>query len=1146
MENFNTEFAPASAGLSHNEDATLPSSNVVLEHQELPQDLSSQATVTNSSELSPDTPAGILSVRLPEITQGTSWPGNTVPVTDSSEYNDVYYAAQHRKDDLDTVAARPTGSLKKEQDEDIWLMPVGFDTPANLPVPQKKKDEDEDDDFFVPTGFGTSVPQRAEHKQPQMQRAEHKQPQMQRAEHRLPQTIHVVHKQPSTLSRAFLATHKQTVRNSLLGMCGLLVVGIIAMLTIPLFRTNAVNTTPILAAVNASSVFPGGSVTLHGSNFTSGATVTFIADGGPMAQNDGQMLATLSSLANVTTNSLAQKPLLDTTVRSNGTFDVIIPIPQTWEAQSSHRIQSTESSTGKTASVNVVVLAQPVSTPGTKLHPKPHPTAAPKPTSPPIDQKPTPPPISQKPVPTVVVPNGLPNTEPGPTLSSFCVSSDTDALSFNAIAYGDNPDDQVVSLHNGAWCESGDWSASADASWLNLSVQKGHLASGDSTFVSIGASISDLKPGSYTGHIKLHPGSEVITVNLDVQLTEICISPRYDRISFLPHSYVSGSGWMIERLPDRIVTIDNGDSCRGGRWKVSSDSDWLTTYPSDGKIDTGGSADVKVHVVPDGLSMGTLYTGHLTFEAGSRKVVVTVYLKIARQIIPVCLYPRPSTLTFESVVSNQQNDGFLAAGILFGPNLSQPADQKVTVNNDQDCGEGDWKVSSDSNWLHVQGGGHIKPGQSADSNVHIVLDGLHPTQSQLVGHLKFSSAGSPDQIVTVYLNFKQQNPPVRITPTVVVTQPVRITPTVVVMQPVRVTPTVVVTQPVTITPVACEGIMLDDDTPLTFTSNVSVPGEGGKATFSQPSDQTATIVAGKDCSQASWTVSSDEPSWLVAKGGGHIAGNGKGDATVHITPDGLDPSKKYVGHLTFLSGSNKATITVNLQFVKTVVQVTPTVVPVQVTPTTMPVQITPTVVPVQVTPTPAPVIPTPTPKPVPPAVTPCIGVDQDTLNFTGDNGYNGANPQAQRVTANNCGSAGFVSVSNGGSSWLFASGGGQLVAGGKTYITVSVDGIKSGLQPGPHSGIIYITIKTSDGNTKSATVNISFTVVHTNAPAPTPQPQPTQPPQPQPTQPPQPQPTQPPQPQPTQPPQIQPTQPPQIQPTAAPSQDGNATPQPGG
>ena len=973
---FDTEFAPASVGNPHSDDATLPVSRATFQTNSSANNSSSVASPARLDDAYLDTPPLVPAV---SPWQTSSSPINAVSAPGNEEYSDPYYAALHTKEELDEIAAQSTILVRK-------------------------------DNLILPLPIQASSPQRAAHQQPQMLRAAHQQPQMLRASHQQLQSIHVVHKQPVRSMRTFFATHAQPARYSLVGMCVVLLVGLAVLLTNPFSSTNAqvnVLLSPTLTTMNATNAFPGGSITLHGINFTPGAVVAFSADGSNLSLASAQPSVSPANSANVSSladialsarSALLQKAALDARVQDDGTFNIALSIPQSWQANSTHRIQAKESSSGKIAFVDVKVLAQKYVAPKTVPGPTPQATSAPPPQqtqavapnppsapqqavapNPTQAPKPTPKPVSSNPVvqqPQAPEPTPTPYVAPQPPATPehkpFCLSVDNDSLAFRATLRGSDPDGQIVSLSDDAACASGDWSASSDSPWLSVSPSWGHIPSGKNALIDVGTSIADLKPGSYTGHITLSPGSNVITVSLHVQVAATCISAQSSELGFTSnasYSDYSEGGWTVQQPVDKVATIENGGDCDAGSWTVTSDAKWLTVTPGTGKIDRGGSSTATVHVSAVGLNVNTPYTGHLTFDAGSSKATITVTLKF--------------------VLENQS-----------------------------------------------------------------------------------------------------------VTPTV--------------------TP-----------PEIC---LAAQTSALYFSSNVDASGPN------QPKDQPATVVNG-NCGAGNWTVSSDVP-WLSAKGGGYIEANGTGDATVHVAPNRLDTSKEYTGHLIFVAGSSKVTIPVYLSFTiesptptpeqPTPAPVKPTPIPEQPTAITQPTPIPVKPTPVPVEPTPVPVPPTPIPvkpTPVPPALTQCLSVDQASLAFNGAIGYKGYDPQAQTITVTNCGSVGLVTaaVSNDSLGWLAASGGGQIASGAKTYISVSVDAIRSGLKPGPHSGIVYITVKTSDGNTKNVAVSVSFNVTATVQPAPTPVPQPTPTPvpvEPTPTPVPQPQPT--PTPQPQQ-PQAQPT-----------------------
>ena len=880
VKNFNTESALTSAGDSHSDDVMLPVRRGEFQRNSSPNNSLSVASPARPSAIYPDTPPLVPSVAASKASPGLSSPENISPTLGYREYSDPYYAASRPKENLDAIAGSATVVVKKDD--------------ATLPLPVQ-----------------LSTSQRAAHQQPQMLRASHQQPQL----------THFVHKQPARLARTFFATHARSVRYSVVGTCIVLLLGLVVLLTNPFSRTNAQGgalLSPTLTTMNVTSVFSGGSVTLHGANFTPNATVTFFSNGSNLVLAYAQPSASsansaaLFSLANIEFSDhpvLLQKAYLDARVRYDGTFDVALSIPQSWRVGSMHRIQAKESGSGRTAFVDVKVQAKvypaspPVAKPTLKVNSTPssqqQPTAEPAPTSTPQPAKsnpaptlqpatpnPTPQPQAAEPTPTsqpaksnptpqqqqAAAPNPTPTPDsvslpkeqptsqptavPVPTLKPFCLGVDNDTLSFSATTRSGYPNGQTVSLRDAAVCESGDWSASSDSPWLSVSPGKGHIPSGKNVLVNINASTAALKPGSYTGHINLSPGSNVVTVTLNLVQEKPIITPT---------------------------------------------------------------------VAPP---------------------------------VAACLVARTAVLNFVS--------------------------------------------------------------------------------------------------------------------------------------------------------------------------------QSGARGASQPNDQVATVINGSACGAANWTVSSDAP-WLFVKGGGYIQANATGDATVHVTLDGLDTSKTYTGHLVFVAGSSRVTIPVNLGFIRpaelpTPIPVEPTPVPVK--PTPIPIQPTPTLIPVKLTP--VPVQPTPTPIPVKPTPvlqvpTQCITADQASLAFKAVTGYNGYDPQAQTITITNCGSMGIVTaaVSNDSLNWLAASGGGPLASGAKTYISVSVDAIRSGLKPGPHSGIVYITVKTSDGNAKNIAVSISFNVISAVRPVPTPPLPPTPTAQLQPTRPPWPTPTA----------QLQPTPPLQPQPTQAQQQN---------
>lgn len=189
-----------------------------------------------------------------------------------------------------------------------------------------------------------------------------------------PQPSSVVYKRQEINSRTSSSSRIKTVRYSLIGTCIVLLVGLVVLFTNPFFRTKAqvsASPSPTLTPMNATSVFPGGSITLHGANFTPGATVSFSSDGSnlalayayPSASPANSVL--ISSLDNIAFDALqtrSQKADVGARVQYDGTFDLALAVPPSWQAESVHKIEAKESSSGRTAFVAVKVLTKGYST----------------------------------------------------------------------------------------------------------------------------------------------------------------------------------------------------------------------------------------------------------------------------------------------------------------------------------------------------------------------------------------------------------------------------------------------------------------------------------------------------------------------------------------------------------------------------------------------------------------------------------------------------------------------------------------------------------------------------------------------------------------------------------------------------------------
>ncbi|GAC1635923.1 MAG: hypothetical protein NVS4B9_29020 [Ktedonobacteraceae bacterium] len=621
--------------------------------------------------------------------------------------DDPYSAALQRAE-RDALAAHPTSPLHLEEDDDdeddrILFLPGQF---ADAQAPQRgihRQPEMPRAEHLQP---GTP---RAEHLQPGMQRGEHLQPTMQRAAHVQAQTPHF---QLGSIIGQRRAKPASPVQNILIGIGALVVTGLIILSLLPLFQSSK-TTGPALALVNATSAFPGGSVHLHGSHFTPGSSVVFYLDGVATAQADPDTPAHIPAYtpAHISTTPPRQMGVglgvallalqahqyvfnAEAITQADGTFDASIIIPQDWQINTTHDIMATERGSGQKALARVTVVdhapspSLPIPTEQPQVTPAPQlvgtPTTSPRQN--PVAQS-TPNAGQNSPV--------IPTQGPVPTAVPPCPQVGSTTLTFSAVAGGTAPNAQALTISNGPGCGAGNWSVNADAAWLTLDKSGGTFSANGTDSVNVGVSIATLKAGTYTGHIRLSPGTDTTTVSLTIQLPPPCITTTTGTLTF--SSPLNGTA------PSQVATIANGANCSPGTWTVASDAAWLLVKGG-GTIDTGASANATVDIATAGLTTGN-YTGHLTFNAnGSSPATTTVTLTI--QSHP-CITADTTKLGFTGDASTGANP---APGTIIITNCGDPG--TVTAGTVTDNG---------INWLNVTGGGALDAGAQTKFMVQPML-----------------------------------------------------------------------------------------------------------------------------------------------------------------------------------------------------------------------------------------------------------------------------------------------------------------------------------------------------------------------------------------------------------------------------------------
>ncbi len=364
-------------------------------------------------------------------------PADMSLILGDDQYNSAYHAVLRSTDEINALVSLPSihqvNQKERQSDDDYPILPV-FD-PFSPPV------------------------ERASHLQPEIYRAEHIQPVATHVEHQQVSNQQIAHEQITQvlpLHAGMVAQNvyrrkggqRTTFQNVLIGVCALVIVGIITFLMVPLVNSGA-SPSPTLVATNASNTFPGGSVELHGANFVPGGSVIFTSGEKLLAQTSTRVLASSSFHMNadlaLLSNQLNQDATI-TSVSSDGSFDTTLTLPRNWQPDTTYIIQATEQSSGEAATTRVSMMGAPRTTttpiptavakptptlngqvnpvhtnqpaPEPAVAPAPNPIPAPKPTAKPIPApKPTPVP---NPAPTpqpTAIPVPVPTAAPIPTVA---------------------------------------------------------------------------------------------------------------------------------------------------------------------------------------------------------------------------------------------------------------------------------------------------------------------------------------------------------------------------------------------------------------------------------------------------------------------------------------------------------------------------------------------------------------------------------------------------------------------------------------------------------------------------------------------------------------------------------------------------------
>jgi hypothetical protein len=214
---------------------------------------------------------------------------------------------------------------------------------------------------------------------------------------------------------------------------------------------------------------------------------------------------------------------------------------------------------------------------------------------------------------------------------------DPTSLAFTA-QQGADPAAQSFAIQNTGIGDL-DWSASDDATWLELDASSGTAAVGGSSDVMVSLAIADLTPGTYGATITVSGNADNTPQTLTVSL-EVTAAPVITLIAeLLDLEAVVGVDPPIHEV---VIRNTGGAELN---WTASSDAAWMTFARGAGTLAAGASETDTVAISVDGLELGD-YTGTLTVSGDASNSPQTLAATLTVTLSPSIVLS--GTLEFEA------------------------------------------------------------------------------------------------------------------------------------------------------------------------------------------------------------------------------------------------------------------------------------------------------------------------------------------------------------------------------------------------------------------------------------------------------------------------------------------------------------------
>jgi Viral BACON domain len=372
---------------------------------------------------------------------------------------------------------------------------------------------------------------------------------------------------------------------------------------------------PGLSLSGSTNVVQGGTLTLHGTHFIPGSSVTLTLDDTIPLYFSSRNLPAQSAftknaamqILSTDTQQAMQLLLSNNTVSvgGDGTFTITLTANPYW-AIGEHTIKASETLTHRSADlVFTIYLTGTTPTPATTGTPSASPSA------------------NVTPSPTTTLTPTATTTLPG--LS--CVNPSS--LSLGPVSQGYNqPVSAPVTL-----CTTGtgtvNWTATWDqnaAPWLQLDHTSGQISAPGQAQVNVSALASNLAPGSYSVTLTFTSQPDNTTKSLPISLTVQagCATANPNRLSY------NGVASVSDPAAQSVIITNCGPL---GTWSASTQTNtganWLFVSPTANTLNAGATNNVTFTAsnLKAQLAAGT-YTGSVTFKIGSGTFIVNVTLTV--------------------------------------------------------------------------------------------------------------------------------------------------------------------------------------------------------------------------------------------------------------------------------------------------------------------------------------------------------------------------------------------------------------------------------------------------------------------------------------------------------------------------------------